>query len=101
MELSARDQAGLYLFERDAFFVPPRPRNQHILDILPQCPVVLEVDYRRRLAAFRIIHPQNALSALISAVSALLSSRILLFCTNFMLPSTVPLPWRAAQRIWP
>ena len=54
MKLSARDQAGLYLFERDAFFMPPRPGNQHVLDILPQCPVSLEVDYRRRLAAFRV-----------------------------------------------
>src|ERR1035437_4135826 len=32
-------------------------------------------------------------------VPALLSPNLLLFFTNFMLPSTVPLPWRAAQRI--
>src|ERR1035438_9594072 len=54
MELSAGDQVGLYLFERDAFFVPPRPGNQHVLDILPQRSMFLEVDYRCRLAALRV-----------------------------------------------
>src|ERR1039457_727626 len=60
MELSACDQVGLYLFERDAFFMPPRAGNQHVLDILPQCPVVLEVDYRRRLAAFCVSDELNS-----------------------------------------
>jgi hypothetical protein len=60
MELSARDQAGLYFFERDASFMPPRPGNQHVLDILPQCPVSLEVDYRRRLAALRVGDERNS-----------------------------------------
>src|ERR1035441_2311245 len=60
MELSAGDQVGLYLFERDAFFMLPRPGNQHVLDILPQCPVFLEVDYGRRLAAFRISDELNS-----------------------------------------
>src|ERR1017187_8621042 len=60
MELSAGDQVGLYLFERDAFFMLPRPGNQLVLDILPQCPVFLEVDYGRRLAAFRISDELNS-----------------------------------------
>src|ERR1035441_8280851 len=60
MELSAGDQVGLYLFERDAFFMLPRPGNQHVLDVLPQCPVFLEVDYGRRLAAFRVSDELNS-----------------------------------------
>src|ERR1035438_7621721 len=60
MELSACDQVGLYLFERDAFFMLPRPGNQHVLDVLPQCPVFLEVDYGRRLAAFRVSDELNS-----------------------------------------
>src|ERR1035441_10265342 len=48
MKLSAGDQVCLHLFKRDAFFMPPRPGDQHVLDILPERPVFLEVDYRRR-----------------------------------------------------
>src|ERR1019366_6680030 len=54
MELSACDQVCLNLFKRGAFFMPPRPGDQHVLDILPECLVFLEVDYRRRPAAFRV-----------------------------------------------
>jgi hypothetical protein len=54
MKLSACDQVCLHLFKRDAFFMPPRPGDQHVLDIPPECPVFLEVDYRRRPAAFRV-----------------------------------------------
>src|ERR1022692_2157819 len=32
--------------------MPPRPGNQHVLDVLPECLVLPEVGYRRRLAAF-------------------------------------------------
>src|ERR1035441_9929617 len=60
MKLSAGDQVGLYLFERDAFFVPPRPGHQHVLNVLPQRPVFLEVDYRRRLAALRVSDELNS-----------------------------------------
>src|ERR1017187_6231841 len=59
-ELAASDQVGLYLFERDAFFMPPRPGNQHVLNILPQGPVFLEVDYRRRLAALPVSDELNS-----------------------------------------
>ena len=31
--------------------MPPLPGNQHVLDIFPERTVLLEVDYRRRLAA--------------------------------------------------
>src|SRR5664280_3210545 len=32
----------------------PRPGNQHVLDVLPESLVLLEVDYRRCLAAFLV-----------------------------------------------
>jgi hypothetical protein len=32
--------------------MPPRPGNQHVLDILPERLVFLQVDDRRRLTAF-------------------------------------------------
>src|ERR1039458_7666910 len=60
MELSACDQVGLYLLERDAFFMPPRPGNQHVLDIFPQRPVFLGVDHRRSLAAVRVRDELNS-----------------------------------------
>src|ERR1022692_1803687 len=60
MKLSACDQVCSYLFERDTFFMPPRPGDQYVLDVLPQCLVFLEVDYRRRLAAFRVSDELNS-----------------------------------------
>src|SRR5260370_25081188 len=60
MELSARDEICLHLCERDAFFMPPRPGNQHVLDILPKCLVFLEIDYGRGLAAFRVSDELNS-----------------------------------------
>src|SRR5271157_1836626 len=59
-EFSACEQVGLYLFKRDAFFMPPRPGDQHVLNILPECPVFLEVDYRRRPAASRVGNKLNS-----------------------------------------
>ena len=32
--------------------MPPRPGNQHVLDVLPERLVFLQIDDRRRLAAF-------------------------------------------------
>ena len=59
-ELPAGDQVCLYFFERDAFFMPPRPGNQYVFDILPKRLVLLEVDDRRRLAAFHIRNELNS-----------------------------------------
>jgi hypothetical protein len=51
MQLRAFDEVRLHLVERDAFFMPPRPGDQHVCDVLPERLVFLEVDYRRCLAA--------------------------------------------------
>jgi hypothetical protein len=58
-QLSACNQAGLHPLDRNPFFMPPRPGNQHVLDILPQRAMFLEVDYRR-LAAFLIGNELNS-----------------------------------------
>src|SRR5580658_2811358 len=50
--MPALNGSGLHLVERDAFFMPPRPRNQNVLDAFPEGLVLLEIDYRRCLAAF-------------------------------------------------
>ena len=52
MQLRALDEVRLHLVERDTFFMPPRPGNQHVLDVLPERLVFLQVDDRRRLTAF-------------------------------------------------
>jgi hypothetical protein len=68
MKLCALDEVRLHLVERYAFFVPPRPGDQHVLDVFPKRFVFLEVDYRRRLAAFSSV--MNWIPVIVEAVSS-------------------------------
>jgi hypothetical protein len=50
--MAALDEGGLHLIERDAFFMPPRPGNQNVLDVFPEGLVLLEIDYAAVLRPF-------------------------------------------------
>jgi len=51
LQLAALDESRFYLIRRNSLFVPPRTREEHILDVFPQFPMLCQIDLNGHLAA--------------------------------------------------